>query len=158
MPPKAAAPISEDIGPHAQAIGYATHQLDNQTSAEVHYKRKARVGWTKSNSERPGFQKYCELPNPSQDGRGVWTGARRAPYPVIHRPYTSNTRRHIVGHRKFTHMNHYGFDADVVESKPVPPLIPEGSRLAQEGCPEICRQVPGFRPGKNHYLFETSRG
>lgn len=139
--------------PHAQAIGYASHRLDTNASATPpvrEYSDKARVSW-----DHP-----CELPAPTRgkERLGAWTGARRAPYPPIFRPYTSNTRRHIVGHRKFTGMNHLGYDADVVESKPVPPLVPPGSRLAQEGCPEVLRHVPSLRAGPHHYLFQEARG
>lgn len=133
--------------PHAQAMGFASDRLGTQQEAKAEYIEKARVSW-----DHP-----CELPSPGTD-RGVWTGARRAPYPKIFRPYTSNTRKHIVGNRRFTGMHHYGYDADIVQSKPVPPLIPEGSRLANEGAPEILRHIPSLRAGSGHYLFEGPRG
>lgn len=131
--------------PHAQAIGYASHRLGTKAEAEAEYTRKARVSW-----DHP-----CELPGPGVE-RGVWTGARRAPYPKIFRPYTNNTRQHIVGKRRYTGMSHMGYDAKIVESKSVPPLIPDGSTLAQEGAPEITRHIPSLRAGSGHYLFEGS--
>lgn len=140
--------------PHAQAIGYGSHRMGIKPEAEREYTEKATVGW----DNVYGRRKYCELPTPSYGGKGAWTGARRAPYPPIFRPYTSNTRRHIVGNRKFTGMTHLGYHADIVESKPVPPLIPEGSRLATEGCPEVLKHVPNLKDGKHHYLLEASRG
>lgn len=137
--------------PHAQAIGFASHRLGHNGPGRwtpvQEYTRKARVSW-----DHP-----CELPGPGKE-RGVWTGARRAPYPKIHRPYGTNTKQHVVGNRKFTGMTHYGYDADIVQSKPVEPLVPVGSHLAQEGAPEILRHVPSLRPGSGHYLFETPRG
>ena len=134
--------------PHAQAIGYGSHRLGTQREALAEYTEKARVDW-----DHP-----CTLPKPSRAGVGAWTGARRAPYPPIFRPFTANTRQHVVGRRRFTAMGHYGYDASVVESKPVPPLIPAGSRLANEGCPEVLRHVPSLRPGPGHYLFDVTRG
>jgi len=133
--------------PHAQAIGYGSHRMGTQQEALREYTQKARVSW-----DHP-----CELPGPGTD-RGVWTGARRAPYPKIFRPYTSHTKQHVVGNRRFTGMTHYGYDAEVVKSKPVPPLIPPGSHLGQEGCPEIIRHVPSLRDGPGHFLFEGPRG
>lgn len=128
--------------PHAQALGYGSKRMRSKREAEDDYTDKARVSW-----DHP-----CELPGPGTT-RGVWTGARRAPYPPIHRPYTSNTRQHVVGKRAYTGMSHLGYDADVVQSKPVAPLIPEGSALGQQGAPEILRHVPSLRAGPGHYLF-----
>ena len=133
-------------GPHAQAIGYASRRLGNKAEAEAEYREKARVDW-----DHP-----CELPKPGVE-RGVWTGARRAPYPKFFRPYTGTTRQHVVGNRRYTGMSHYGYDAKVVESQTVPPLIPDGSALAQAGAPEVLRRIPSLRPGSGHYLFEGSR-
>ena len=145
--------IPNEDKPHAEAIGYRTKKLlPRHTTgfdpSRFDYVEKSYVDW-----DHP-----CSLPSPMRgDGKGALTGARRAPAPPIFRPYTSNTRKHVVGHRKFTGMNHYGYAADIVESKKVPPFIPEGSMLAQQGCPEILRHVPSLKAGPHHYLFQTSR-
>jgi hypothetical protein len=153
--------MADEDGVHAENIGFATKRLKhryrthigagfyrNRDPALEDYQEKARVDW-----DHP-----CALPLPMRDGKGAMTGARRFSPPPIFRPYTSNTRKFLIGHRKYTGMNHYGYAADIVESKKVPPFIPETARLAQEGCPEILRHVPALRPGPHHFLFETSSG
>ena len=57
--------------------------------------------------------------------KGAYTNAARPQYPKVFRPYGNNTRDRVVGFRKYTRMHHLGYDAEVVESRPVPPCVPD---------------------------------
>ena len=153
-----AAALAPEDQLHAEAIGYRTKKLlPRKEGAGVVPIRDPSL-WDYSDKSWVDWDHPCALPSPMRGaGKGAMTGARRAPAPPIFRPYTSNTRKHVVGHRKFTGMNHYGYAADIVESKKVPPFIPEGSMLAQQGCPEVLKHIPSLKAGPHHYLFQTSR-
>lgn len=85
---------------------------------------------------------------------GAWTGAKRPRYPTIHRPYTNNTRAHIVGNRsRITRMHTLGYDQDIVRSHPVPPLLPPHAALSQRGAPEVVAGIRALQPGSHHWLF-----
>lgn len=101
----------------------------------------------------PGFP--TEVPWRRQLNRGPWTGARRPKEPVTFRPYTHNTRRHIVGDRSaITGMRRHGYAPEIVGSHPVPPLVPTpGGPCAQSGAPSVLASVPALRPGPQHWLF-----
>ena len=86
--------------------------------------------------------------------QGAYTGAPRAPYPKVFRPYGSNTRQRVVGDRShITHMHHLGYAKGIVESKPVPPLLPSHAPLGQSGAPSVLHGVAALRPGPAHLLF-----
>ena len=90
--------------------------------------------------------------------RGAYTNADRPKYPRVFRPYGSNTRERVVGFRKYTRMHHLGYDAEVVESRSVPPLLSPQAALGQSGAPSITSRIPALRPGSHHCLFATRRG
>lgn len=85
---------------------------------------------------------------------GAWTGAKRPRYPAIHRPFTNNTRAHIIGNRSaITRMHTLGYDQDIVRSHPVPPFIPPHAALGQRGSPEVLSGIHALHPGSHHWLF-----
>lgn len=90
--------------------------------------------------------------------KGAWTNAPRPEYPTVFRPYGSNTRDRVVGFRKYTRMHHLGYDAEVVESRAVPPFIAPSAALGQSGAPSITSHIAALRPGPHHFLFTTRRG
>lgn len=87
---------------------------------------------------------------------GAYTGAPRVPYPKVFRPFGSNTRQRVVGDRShITHMTHLGYAKGIVESKPVPPLLPPHAPLGTRGTSAVNSGVPALRPGSHHLLFAT---
>ena len=107
-----------------------------------------------------GVTYYRDFTKPwkRQPNRGAYTNAERPKYPRVFRPYGSNTRERVVGFRKYTRMHHLGYDAEVVESRPVAPLISPQAALGQSGAPSITSRIPALRPGSHHCLFTTRRG
>lgn len=92
-------------------------------------------------------------PRKESSRRGVWTGAVRAPYPPVFRPYGNNTRETVLGKRD-TGMNWYGYDKGIVGSKPVAPLFPYDTALAGQGAATVVRNIPALRPGPHHVFFQ----
>lgn len=88
---------------------------------------------------------------------GAYTNAPRPKYPKVFRPYGHNTRETVVGFRKHTRMNHLGYDAEIVESRAVAPLISPSATLGQSGAPSITSRIPALRPGSHHCLFAAGR-
>lgn len=84
---------------------------------------------------------------------GVYTGARRVPYPKVFRPYGNNTRERVVGRRP-TGMHTMGYDKNLVGSHPVPPLLPSTAIIGQRGAPTVTTAVAALKPGRGHWLFE----
>lgn len=106
---------------------------------------------------RTGDGRDWTKPWKQQPNRGAYTGAPRAPYPRVHRPFGANTRQRVVGDRShITHMRHGGYGTGIVESKSVPPLLAPHATLGQSGAASLTSAVPAFRPGSAHLLF-TSR-
>lgn len=87
--------------------------------------------------------------------QGAWTGAKRPKYPSgIHRPFTNNTYRHVIGNRShITRMHTLGYDEDIVRSHPVPPFLPPHASLGQRGSAEVLAGIKALTAGAHHYLF-----
>lgn len=84
---------------------------------------------------------------------GAWTGAPRPSWPKVFRPYGNNTRERVVGQRRHTYMTNQGYAKEIVESRPVPPLLPPTATLGQSGAPAVLRSVPNLGRGNHHWLF-----
>ena len=87
--------------------------------------------------------------------QGVFTSARRPRYPNVFRPYGHNTRDRVVGRRAYTFMTNEGYAAEVVESRPVPSLIPSTATLGQGGAPSVLHHVPSLQRGSGHWLLAS---
>lgn len=86
---------------------------------------------------------------------GRYTGAPKPPYPVIHRPYGTNTRQLIFGKRDTgLYDNTYHGKNLIGSSEGSTSFIPSNAVLGQGGCPTITRHVPALHPGRSHWLFE----
>lgn len=110
------------------------------------------------NNHRHGI---LSKPKGSAYNKGDYTGATRAPHPVVHRPFGNNTREAVYPFdkqgTKLTGVldNHY--DPKVLSPPGQPSaargLIPPGATTLQAGTPSVLRGVTQLRPGSNHWLF-----
>lgn len=98
-----------------------------------------------------------DFPRPARrDGRrGAYTGLTRPKYPRVFRPYGIKQRERLIGKRP-TGMNTFGYDKEIVESRAVPPFLPPHAALGQGGASAVTSQIPAFRPGSGHWLFDAS--
>lgn len=98
-----------------------------------------------------------DFPTPARrDGRrGAYTGLTRPRYPKVFRPYGTNQRERLVGKRP-TGMHTYGYDKEIVESRPVPAFLPTHAPLGQSGASAVTAHIPAFQPGSGHWLFDAS--
>lgn len=87
--------------------------------------------------------------------KGRYTGAPRAPYPTIHRPYGTNTRERIVGKRDTGIYDNRYYGKNLIGSSEGPSsFIPSNAVLGQGGCSTITSHVPALKAGGDHWLFE----
>ena len=111
---------------------------------------------------RPDFNEALpfneELPyrGPARMGRpahvGDLTGCARPPYPQVHRRFGRNTRATVVGLRD-TGVLDNRYDKNLVQSHPVPPVIPASAVLGQNAAPSLLAGIRAFEPGAHHWLF-----
>lgn len=85
--------------------------------------------------------------------KGVLTGARKAPYPTIHRPYGSNTRQHVIGRRDTGVWDNTYYGKDLIGSSPGQAFIPPNATLGQRGAPAVLDSIQALQPGPHHWLF-----
>lgn len=86
--------------------------------------------------------------------RGILTGARKAPYPQIHRPFGTNTRQHVVGRRDTGIWDNRYYGANLIGSSESQAFVPANASLGQGGAPSVVRGIRAFQPGAHHWLFE----
>lgn len=96
------------------------------------------------------FDRFHKL----RPSKGVLTGARKAPYPTIHRPYGVNTRQHVIGRRDTGVWDNTYYGKDLIGSSPGQAFIPPNASLGQRGAPAILDAVPALQSGPHHWLFK----
>lgn len=84
---------------------------------------------------------------------GDFTGAPRPTYPQFFRKYGRNTRD-TVGYRD-TGVWDNRYDADIVQSRPSPALVPTSAVSAFRGSAPVLQGVTALEPGSDHWLFAT---
>jgi len=82
---------------------------------------------------------------------GDFTGASKPRPPRVFRKFGNNTRQ-LVGY-KHTGLWDNQYEAEIVQSRPSPALVPAGAVLAQSGAPSLLRGIPALKAGPNHWLF-----
>mgnify|MGYP007090096158 CR=1 FL=1 len=85
--------------------------------------------------------------------RGRYTGLVRPKWPTVVRPYTKNTRRHVVGNRPTGILDNHYYAKDVIGSHTQSAFISPHATLGQRGAKSVVDSIPALKPGSHHWLF-----
>lgn len=84
--------------------------------------------------------------------KGTITGLNRPSYPKVHRRFGHNTRETVIGLRD-TGVLDNRYDKNLVQSHPVPSIIPSSAVLGQDAAPSLLAGIRALEPGAHHWLF-----
>lgn len=85
--------------------------------------------------------------------RGRYTGIVRPKWPTVVRPYTKNTRAHIVGNRPTGILDNHYYAKDLIGSHSFPAFLSPHASTGQRGSEAVVGSIRALQPGPHHWLF-----
>lgn len=157
--PPAAAPTAPDV--KAEPVVDETVQETRDVMAALEEPAEQDTAMDMSTDDvRPrktglksAWQQQGPMMGDGHSRRGRYTGIVRPKWPTVVRPYTKNTRAHIVGNRPTGILDNQYYAKDLIGSHTLPPFLSPHAVTGQRGSEAVVGDIRALQAGSHHWLF-----